>query len=384
MAVKYNREGMDGGPQTGPDAIEYALQKLDLDQIEKEAYDTIKEGKKTKRSKAVALLKIVQGMRRNDQVPADYMIHNVPVIPPQFRPFAAQGGTFIPGDANVLYKDLWDIKEAHEEEKKVLGEKHSGQSRLDLYDAIRSVYGYGEAVKPKTRAKDIKGFLYTITGSTSKFGFVNRKLLSKTQDNTGRSTIIVEPDYGIDEIGIPEKMAFRMFAPYIQRRLKMSGMPDAEALKHTRAQDDVARRALEREMEERPVVYSRAPSWHKFNVLAGKARLVEGNAIKTNPYIAAGMNADYDGDTMNVHVPASDAAVKEAKEILMPSTFPFSNRDQDKIVPLPKQEQILGLYTAATAPATAPIDFPSEQEAMQAIRTGKVPLNADITINGKA
>lgn len=89
-------------------------------------------------------------------------------------------------------------------------------------------------------------------------------------------------------------------------------------------------------------------------------------------------------DTINVHVPASPAAVKETKEKLMPSTFPFSNRNQDSLVPLPKQEQVLGLYTAATAPSTPPVDFPSEEAALQAIRSGQIPLSADITIRGKA
>lgn len=370
-------------PQTGPEAIAYALSKLDLNQIKKEAYETIKGGKKTKRPTAVALLRIVEGLERNNLTPSDYMIKAVPVIPPNFRPFSAQGGSFIPGDANVLYKDLWDLMEAHNEERKFFGDKHAGQSRLDLYDAVRSVYGYGDAVKPKTKAKDIKGFLSVLTGKTAKHSFFQRKMMSKNQDNTGRSTIIIEPDYGIDEIGIPEKMAYKMYAPYIQRRLRMGGMSDIEALRHTKDRDEYAKKALEKEMLERPVVYSRAPAWHKFSVLSAYPKLVEGNAIKTNAYVAKGLGADYDGDTINVHVPASDAAVKEAKEKLMPSTFPFSNRSQDDIVPLPKQEQILGLYTAATSPTTAPINFSSEAEAIKAIQTGKVPLSADISINGK-
>jgi DNA-directed RNA polymerase subunit beta' len=373
----------DDSPQTGPEAIAYALSKLDMEQVKKEAKDTIKEGKKTKRPAAVALLRIAEGLERNGLTPEDYMITAVPVIPPKFRPFSAMGGSFIPGDANVLYKDLWDLMEVHNEEKSIFGDAHSGQSRLDLYDAVRSVYGYGDAVKPKTKAKDIKGFLSVLTGKTAKHSFFQRKMLSKNQDSTGRSTIVVDPDYGIDDIGIPEAIAFKMYAPYIQRRLRMSGMSDIDALKHTKDRDEHAKRALEKEMEVRPVVYSRAPAWHKFSVLAGKPRLTEGNAIAINPFVTTGMNADFDGDTINVHVPASPSAVKEAQEKLMPSTFPFSNRDTDKLVPLPKQEQILGLYTAATSPKTTPIDFPSEQEAIAAIKSGKIPLSADITIKGK-
>lgn len=292
----FNYEGEDEGPQTGPEAILYALKNTKIEDLEKRAREDLASGKKTKRNGAVALLNIVKGMKRNNQEPADYMIKSVPVIPTKYRPFSAQGGAFIPGDANVLYKDLFDIRDAHNEELKMFGPAYSGQSRLDLYDAVKSVYGYGDPVKAKTKAKDVKGFLQKITGTTSKFGFVNRKLLSKTQDNTGRSTIIVEPDYGIDDIGIPEPMAFKMYAPYIQRRLKMSGMRDAEALRHVREQTKEARMALEREMQERPVIYSRAPAWHDKSFLAAKPKLVKGAAIHTNPYVAVGLNADYDGN----------------------------------------------------------------------------------------
>lgn len=85
-------------------------------------------------------------------------------------------------------------------------------------------------------------------------------------------------------------------------------------------------------------------------------------------------------DTINVHVPASDDAIKEAYEKLMPSRTPFSDRIPDKIVPLPKQEQVLGLYTAATAPDTTPVVFDTEEEAVRAIRRGEVPLSANVQI----
>lgn len=88
-------------------------------------------------------------------------------------------------------------------------------------------------------------------------------------------------------------------------------------------------------------------------------------------------------NTVNLHVPASDAAVKESMEKLMPSLTPFSNREAGSIVPMPKQEQILGLYTAATAPSTGEVKkFSSEEEAMDAIRRGQVKLSDDIEFPG--
>lgn len=367
-------------PKTGPEAILHALQNIDLAEVEKKAMEDLRSGKKTRRPGAVALLNIVRGMERNKITPADYMIKSVPVIPARYRPFAAQGGTLIPGDANVLYKDLFDVRDAHNEEREIFGDDNAGQSRLDLYDAVRSVYGYGEPVKAKTKAKEVKGFLQKLTGSTAKYSYFQRKLLSKTQDNVGRSTVVVDPELSIDEIGLPKEMAFTMYAPYIQRRLKLSGMRDADALKAVRDRSEPALRALQKEIEERPVVYSRAPAWHMHSILGGKVKLIDGDAIATNPFVTTGLGMDYDGDTVNVHVPASDDAVKEAFEKLMPSTTPFSNREEGKIVPLPKQEQILGLYTAATAPATQSFTFDTENEAIDAIRRGKVPLSADVQI----
>lgn len=85
-------------------------------------------------------------------------------------------------------------------------------------------------------------------------------------------------------------------------------------------------------------------------------------------------------NTINVHVPASDDAVKEAYEKLMPSSDPFSDRDQDKVVLLPKQEQILGLYTAATSDNPDTYDFDTEEDALKALKTGQVPLSANINI----
>lgn len=199
-------------------------------------------------------------------------------------------------------------------------------------------------------------------------------------DSVGRSTVVVNPELGIDDIEIPTDVAFTMYAPYIQRRLKRMGMSDADALKAVRDKTDYARRALERELEERPVIYSRAPAWHKFSINAGNVKLTDGDAIGTNPYVAAGMGMDYDGDTINVHVPSSDEAVKEAYEKLMPSKDPFSDRMEGKIVPLPKQEQIMGLYSASISDDDRTYDFNTEEEALHAIKIGQVPTTANVNI----
>ena len=287
---------MANTPQTGPEAIYQALNALTVEDIEKRGQELLATGKKSKRGQAVKLLNIARGMQRNKLTPADYMISKVPVIPPVYRPFAQQGDSLIPGDANVLYKDLIDVRDAHNEENTLFGEENSGDSRLALYDSVKAVYGYGDPVKPKTRAKGIKGFLGKIVGRTSKMSFPQLKMLAKTQDNVGRSTTIADPELGIDEVGVPKEMAMTMFAPHVQRRLKQMGYKDAEALRAVKNRTDDAWRALEKECEVRPVLYTRAPAWYRFNIVAGRVKLIDGDALATNPIVQGGMSGDYDGD----------------------------------------------------------------------------------------
>lgn len=306
MRVRYNADMASDRdiPRTGPQAILHALQQMDLDAMEAKAREEIKSGKKTKRPKAVAILNAIAGMRKNELSPSDFMVETVPVIPHQFRPYSVMGSTFIPGDANVLYGEVIDARNAHNEEKDILGEENSGPSLLNMYDAVKAVYGYGDPVKEKTRQKEVKGFLSAITGSTSKYGFVNRKLLSKPQDNTGRSTIVVDPELGLDEIGMPTEMAFTVFAPFVQRKLRQMGYGAADSIKHWKDRTDTARKALVRVLEgERgreqgqPAVYTRAPAWHGPSILSGYVKLRDGEALAINPYVTTGLGADFDGDS---------------------------------------------------------------------------------------
>jgi DNA-directed RNA polymerase subunit beta' len=242
------------------------------------------------------------------------------------------------------------------------------------------LYGYGDPIAPKTAQRGVSGFLKQITGTSPKFSYFQRKLLSKTQDSVARGTISIDPELSLDEIGVPEDMAWTMYSPYIQRRLTRAGLSMRSSLENLRDRTEQAKRAMLQEMEERPIIYSRAPSWHKFNVVAGRPKLIGGSTIAVNPLITTGMNADFDGDAMNLHVPSQRDAVQEAWDVLMPSKMLFSIRDQSQVVPTLKHEQVLGLYTGNRRPSQNAHTFATEEEALKAIRTGAVKLSDDVEI----
>lgn len=291
------------GDETGPEAIHNALKKLDLEAMEADAMDIIKSGKKTKRPHAIQKLNYIAGIRKQGLKPSELMIRNVPVIPPNFRPFSIMGDTFVSGDANELYKDIFDIRDSYKKVNEALGDEGSREMTTDIYDAVKAVYGYGSPVGAKTseRGREVSGFLKQLTGKGSpKFSFMQRKMLSKPVDFSGRGVISVDPELGLDELGVPEDMLWDLYKTHIQKALVRRGTRGAKALEAIKERTPEARKVLERLItpgsDGMPVMYSRAPAWHKHNTLGAWPKMVEGDNIYINPMVTTGMNADFDGD----------------------------------------------------------------------------------------
>ncbi|MGV2392907.1 UNVERIFIED_CONTAM: hypothetical protein O8I53_07995 [Campylobacter lari] len=96
-------------------------------------------------------------------------------------------------------------------------------------------------------------------------------------------------------------------------------------------------------MEGRPVLLNRAPTLHRLSIQAYEPVLIRGKAIKLHPLSCTPFNADFDGDQMAVHVPISDEAVREARELMLASKNILGPKDGEPIIN-PGQDIILGLY----------------------------------------
>lgn len=367
-------------PLRGPEAIKHALQRLDLGKLEAEQREELKSGKVTRRKPAVQILNIIDGLRRNEVQPHELMLHRAPAIPAVFRPYSAAGNTLVLGDANELYSDLALVIDAYRESANAFGPENAGEQYLAMSKAVGAVMGYGEPVRPKTRERGVSGLMKTIVGTSPKFSFLQRKLISKPVGSVSRGTITVDPELGLDEIAIPENMAWVKYKDYVQGRLVRSGMSPPDALKNVLERSEMARNHLLQEIKVRPVIYSRAPAWHRFNTVAAWPRLTQSDNIAINPYTTTGMNADFDGDTINVHVPSLDDSVEEAKNKLMPSKMIFSIKDRSKVVPTPKHEMVLGLYSASVRDTGKVVPFNSMEEAQAAIGRGEVSMSDTIEL----
>ena len=262
------------GGKTGGKAIAGALADLSVDKEMKKHQAAIESGRKTERDNAVKSLGYLRSLKQNNLKPQDLMITKVPVIPPVFRPISMIGNkTSVISPSNQLYADLMNTTGAVQSLTKDLPASALHNEHLGEYDAVKAVMGLGSPVSPKTKAKNAKGFIQQIIGNQPKTGMFQRKVISKGQDLSGRAVVIPDPALGMDEVGLPEEMAWKVYRPFVMRDMVRRGVPAVQADEEIENKTPRAKQALLNSMEDRPVIINRAPTLHKFNILAVKPKL---------------------------------------------------------------------------------------------------------------
>jgi DNA-directed RNA polymerase subunit beta' len=75
--------------------------------------------------------------------------------------------------------------------------------------------------------------------------------------------------------------------------------------------------------------------------------MVEGKAIRLHPLVTSGFNADFDGDTMAVHLPLCEEAVNEARHLLLASKQIIAPKDGRPVI-TPTIDMLVGVYYVTT------------------------------------
>lgn len=281
---------------TGTEALYNALKDINVDLALDQAKKEFKSGPKSKKQQALNRIMALDGLKRNKMKPEEYMISKVPVLPPKFRPFALMGDTFLPGDANELYQDVFNVVHTQNDIREELGDEEANKNSINVYNSLKALYGYGEPTNQKLKQRGVSGFLRKLIGGTSKFSQFNRSVVSKPVDFTGRSVIDANPDLSMDEMGIPYKMGLKIYSPYIHSELVKRGYSNKDALENIEKGTELAKSILRKIGENRYIISSRAPAWHKPSVLGFKPIFHDGKNILLPPVVASGLGADYDGD----------------------------------------------------------------------------------------
>ena len=334
-------------------------------------------------------VRYLEALKKNGLSAADaYTNKTLPVIPPKMRKVSiGLDGKQILDDLNGLYLQVGYANVALEKAPKATPESEKERYRAHLYEAVKHLRITGTSIGKGTAARHHAGMMERLTGKIQgqgapKYSYPQRGVLSRRQDLSGRSTIVPEPDMGLDEVGIPVPIAMEMYKPFIVKELKREGTPPNRGLKLVEQKDERALRALERVVEQRPVIMKRDPALHKFSALAFKPKLIHGKAIAIHPLVTGGFNADFDGDQMALYVPVSDEAVDEARGML-PSKNLFSPTHFG-LVGTPGQDSLLGLYQASKWGKQVPVPTGiTREKVIKMMKDGKLKPSDVVAVDGK-
>jgi DNA-directed RNA polymerase subunit beta' len=265
----------------------------------------------------------------------------------------------------------------------VRNEKRMLQEAVDsLIDNSRR----GKAVSARGR-RPLKSLSDYLKGKQGRF---RRNLLGKRVDYSGRSVIVIGPELGLHQCGLPKNMALELFQPFVINRLvEYNYAINVKGAKRIiEQQRPEVWEVLEEAVKERPVLLNRAPTLHRLGIQAFEPVLVDGDAIQIHPLVCAAFNADFDGDQMAVHVPLSKRAVKEARELMLSSRNLLKPASGDPIVG-PAKDMVLGCFyltmeqqivkDGALEGAALPT-FADMEEVQLAYELGKLGLHAPIRL----
>jgi len=372
----------------GAEAVYDVFRKLDLnalaDEIEKKL-----EKDPASRDRMERRLHMIRALIASKQRPEWMFLTAIPVIPPNLRPMVAlEGGRHATSDVNDLYRRvinrnnrLKKLKEIGAPDVILRNEKRIMQEAVDslIDNTIRK--HSGSVAMSQAQRRQLKSLADSLKG---KQGLLRQNLLGKRVDYSGRSVIVVGPSLKLNQCGLPKFMALELFRPFviskILKRELAFNIRGAGKLIEEGAPE--VWEILEEVIEGKYVLLNRAPTLHRLSIQAFNPVLIEGKAIQIHPMVCSAFNADFDGDQMAVHVPLSEEAQIEARELIASNKNLLKPQSGDPVM-APAQDIVLGCYWVTKVVAGVPGEgkmFSSPSEAITAYDHDVVNVRAKIYV----
>ena len=338
--------------EIGAEAVYTLFKNLDLQKLLARLEKEREEAGAVERAKLRKRISLVKAMLGSGVRPEWMFLTRIPVIPPALRPMVAlEGGRHATSDVNDLYRRvinrnnrLKKLKEIKAPDVILRNEKRILQEAVDalIDNSIRHGNTMFSAMSQSQR-RPLKSLSDYLKG---KQGYFRQNLLGKRVDYSGRSVIVIGPELKLDQCGIPKHMALELFRPFViskllekelaynirgAGRLIEEGIPEVWAI-------------LEEVIKDKHVLLNRAPTLHRQGIQAFRPVLIEGNAIQIHPLVCPAFNADFDGDQMAVHIPLSEEAQAEAREIMSANKNVLKPGSGDAVISTKMLDIVLGCY----------------------------------------
>ncbi len=329
------------------EAILKMLQSID---VEKEIKRRVQEFHNIKsedqKKKAMALIKLLINLHISNVKPENMVIKKLPVIPPDLRPVVQlEWWKFASSDVNLFYRRVLmrNIRLKKMIQVGMPDVVKKNEIRL-LQEAVNNLLVWEKNSTSKAGAW-IKVFKSLSDMLSWKEWIFRKNLLWKRVDYSWRSIITVGPNLKLDECGLPIAIAVKMFTPFIIGKLieKKIVYTPKQAEKLIKEESPIALKFLEEVIRDKYVLLNRAPTLHRLSIEAFKIKLMPWKTIRIHPLVCPAFNADFDGDQMAVHLPISDEAQREARELIAADKNILKPGSWDPTI-THSQDMVLGAY----------------------------------------
>jgi DNA-directed RNA polymerase subunit beta' len=375
--------GMGGG------ALKDLLDEIDLEKLVAALTSEAEEAKGQRKKKIMKRLRLLESMHRAGIHPGSMTLSVLPVIPPDLRPMVQlTGGRFATSDMNDLYRRvinrnnrLKKLLDLNAPEVIRRNEQRMLQEAVDALIDNNSARS-GRAVAATGQRRRLKSLSDLLKGKQGRF---RQNLLGKRVDYSGRSVIVAGPELKISQCGLPKMMALELFKPFVIGELifREQAHNIRSASRLIEMAETVVWDALDEVIKGKYVLLNRAPSLHRLSIQAFQPVLIEGRAIQLHPLVCKGFNADFDGDQMAVHLPLSDEAQAEARDIMAANRNLLKPADGSPILHI-EQDIVLGCYFLTYERPNLDISklvrYSSFDEVLMALDADKLSLQSFIEV----
>lgn len=370
----------------GGTALKDLLVEINLSSLIADLAAEATEAKGQRRKKIMKRLRLLESMERAGIKPSSMCVSVLPVIPPDLRPMVQlTGGRFATSDLNDLYRRVINrnnrLKKLIDLNAPEVIRRNEQRMLQEAVDALidNSSARSGRAVAATGQRRRLKSLSDMLKGKQGRF---RQNLLGKRVDYSGRSVIVAGPELKMHQCGLPKMMALELFKPFVIGQLIQNEFAHniRSATRMIEQGETAVWDALDEVIKEKYVLLNRAPSLHRLSIQAFQPVLIEGKAIQLHPLVCKGFNADFDGDQMAVHLPLSDKAQAEARDIMAANKNLLKPADGTPILHI-EQDIVLGCYylTYERPGSTKKLrPFSTVSEALMAFDEGTIKLQDPI------
>ncbi len=333
----------------GGASLKELLDEINLKELIETLTAEAEEAKGQRKKKLMKRLRLLESMERAGIEPGSMCLSVLPVIPPDLRPMVQlTGGRFATSDLNDLYRRVINrnnrLKKLMELNAPEVIRRNEQRMLQEAVDALvdNNNARSGRAVAATGQRRRLKSLSDMLKGKQGRF---RQNLLGKRVDYSGRSVIVAGPELKINQCGLPKMMALELFKPFVIGELieREEAHNIRSATRMIETGELAVWDALDTVIRGKYVLLNRAPSLHRLSIQAFMPVLIEGRAIQLHPLVCKGFNADFDGDQMAVHLPLSDAAQAEARDIMAANKNLLKPADGSPILHI-EQDIVLGCY----------------------------------------